>query len=58
MKNKEEIQFWKKAKRLIRKNYGKDICKELHIDCASCQAQIAIGWINKHLDLLEWDESK
>ena len=55
MTNKEEIKFWEKAKKLIQKGYGKEVCEELHFDCASCKAQIAVGWINAHLNLLEWD---
>jgi len=49
----DEIIFWNKAKKLIQKGFGKDICSELHGDCVSCRAQMMIAWINSHLELIE-----
>lgn len=55
MTSKQELIFWQKAMQTIKNQYGAKPCKETHIDCAQCQAHIAIGWIRCHIDLLEWD---
>jgi len=54
MTNQEQLDFWKKAIKILQKNYGKDVCKELHFDCRNCKAQMMIGFINSEIELLEW----
>lgn len=55
---KQEIDFWLKARNLIKINYGCR-CKSKDFEplCVECQAGLVIGFIDKHLDLLE-DEQK
>jgi hypothetical protein len=64
-----EIQFWQKAKILIRKGYGAN-CKVSDLDefpkyyknpknvllssrCPSCRAKEIINWIDEHIRLLK-----
>lgn len=52
MTNKQEIDFWKKAVKLLKKQYGKP-CKDFNISCPICQAYLVISWIENHADVLE-----
>jgi hypothetical protein len=58
MRPKEEIVFWKKARKLISKNYGGKCCAKKYMDfrCAGCLSGLVDSWIDMHLDLLQWDE--
>lgn len=69
MKDKLEIQFWKIAKRLLKRGYGcncetsdLDDFKEMYKEpkdvfhggrCASCRAKEICDWIDEHIDLLK-----
>lgn len=59
-KQKKEVQFWKKAIKIIEKCYGGHHCKPIDRDyrCAGCWSGIAISWIDSHIDFLEWDDKK
>ncbi len=52
MNDKQEIQFWLKAKKLIREGYGKP-CKDFNWNCPVCKANLVVAWIDDQLDLLE-----
>jgi len=58
MTEKKELKLAKEYKKALQQGFGKDVCRELHFDCASCKAQIAIGFVNWHIDLLEWGSKK
>jgi len=53
MNDKEYLETLKKLRKHLRsqKGFGKDVCKELHMDCANCRAQVMIGYINWLIDL-------
>ena len=53
-KNKNESLLAKLVKKNIQRGFGKRVCKEMHIDCANCKAQVLIGHLNWYIDLLEW----
>lgn len=53
MTNKEEVRFWKKAIKMLKKGYGAD-CKELDMNCAGCRAELMISWIHGHIELIEY----
>ena len=55
MDGKKSLQLAKQLKRDIQRGFGKRVCKELHLECANCQAQVLIGHLNWYIDLLEWD---
>jgi hypothetical protein len=50
----KKIQLAESVKKNIQKGFGKTVCKELHLDCASCKAQVLIGHLNWYIDLLEF----
>ena len=69
MTRKLEIQFWRKAIRLIQNGYGKG-CKVSDLDfdnlkeltrqlkdpdsrCGSCRAKEMLAWISQHIGLLK-----
>lgn len=54
MNEKKELQLAKRYRKALQKGFGKEVCKELDFDCASCKAQIMIGFVNWHINLLEW----
>ena len=53
MDDREEVKFWKRIIKLVRKGYGKP-CKEFAFGCSSCEANLAVAWMQKHIDLLKW----
>lgn len=58
---KTDLEFTKLLKEVIDEFHfriGKEMCKELHIDCPDCQARICIGILNGWIDTLEWAENK
>ena len=58
MDDSKELKLVKLFKRNIQRGFGKRVCKELHLDCANCKAQILIGSLNWYVDLLEWSSDK
>lgn len=54
MSDKKSLQLAKQVKRDIQRGFGKRVCKELHLECGSCKAQVFIGHLNWYIDLLEW----
>lgn len=46
-----EIYFWKIAIRIIRKGYG-NACDDYDENCACCQANKTINWIEEHIKLI------
>lgn len=50
-KDKEEIKFWRKAQRIIKKGYNLD-CKGYEKDCIGCQAKKTLQWIENHIVLI------
>ena len=53
MLNKLEIQFWKIAKWLIRRNYGNSACRTYEGTCVNCKARKLIHLIDEHINLLK-----
>ena len=47
-----QIQFWKIAIWLIRKDYGCG-CKDFAEGCPECEASVIVAWIEGHIELLE-----
>lgn len=60
MSDLKELQLAKQLKKNVQKGFGKQVCKELHFECANCKAQILVGHLNWYIDLLEWsiDQNK
>lgn len=56
MTDRKIHQLVTKLKHEIQKGFGKKVCKELHFDCPSCQAQALIGYLNWYMEILEWPE--
>lgn len=54
MKDKQVLSIARKLRIEIQKGFGKSVCRELHLDCASCKAQVLIGHLNWYIDALEW----
>ncbi len=54
MRDKTTLQLVKQFKIDIQKGFGKRVCKELHLECANCKAQVLIGHLNWYIDLLDW----
>lgn len=66
-KDKDEIAFWKRAIRLIKRDYGKGcITKDLEdfpnkcgtevpfrVRCGSCLAKETVEWIENHIRLIK-----
>ena len=52
MKDILEIWFWRIAIRIIKKGYGAD-CPDEAEGCVSCDAKRVIGWIERHILLIE-----
>lgn len=53
MKDWLEIQFWKIAKIIIKKEYGAN-CEDYSKNCASCEAKKIIKWIDEHINLIRF----
>ena len=56
----KEIEYVKNFIAYVKKGYGKKVCtyrnqKDFHPNCANCQAQWSLGWLNEHLSLIEWE---
>lgn len=60
MKPKDEILFWKKSLRLIKKNYGGKHChkKDMDFRCAGCLSGLMESWVDMHLDFLIYEIKK
>ena len=58
MNDKVSLRIAKQLKKDIQKGFGKKVCKELHFDCANCQAQALIGYLNWYIDLLDWSREQ
>lgn len=54
MNDKVSLRIAKQLKKDVQKGFGKRMCTELCFDCANCQAQALIGYLNWYIDLLEW----
>ena len=54
MKDKEFINLLGHIRKELLRRYGKEMCSELHADCADCKVRYMIGFINSEVDLLEW----
>ena len=52
--DKKSLQLARQLKRDLQDGFGKRVCKELHLECANCKAQVLIGHLNWYIDLLEW----
>ena len=50
MTDKLILQLTEKLKSEVQKDFGKTVCRELTMDCASCQAQVFIGYLNWYMD--------
>jgi len=58
MNDKASLRIAKQLKKDVQKGFGKRMCTELCFDCANCQAQALIGYLNWYIDLLEWSLEK
>jgi len=50
----DEIETTKKLIKSIKRDYGQDKCKPYVPGCPNCDAQVTVGWLIHHLNLLEW----
>ena len=56
-KNKQEILFWKQARKLLIDGYGCNCNpKDFHKSCAECRAGEMVRFIDEHIDLLKWSD--
>ena len=58
MRNKQELELFKEVVRILIEGYGRRCVgnkKYLEKDCIACQAQKAIDFLKKHIDLIKWD---
>lgn len=53
-KLEKELKIIKDYKKLLQKSFGDNVCRELNVDCSSCKAQILIGFVNWHIEAVEW----
>ncbi|MBI2054952.1 MAG: hypothetical protein HYT39_02535 [Candidatus Sungbacteria bacterium] len=54
MNDKVSLRIAKQLKKDVQKGFGKRVCTELCFDCANCQAQALVGYLNWYINLLEW----
>ena len=58
MRNKQELKLFEEAVRILIEGYGRRCVKnekDWDKDCIACQAQKAIDFLKKHIDLIKWD---
>ena len=54
MTDKEALDLTKKLRKKVLKDFGKNSCGEMTMDCASCQSQVFLGYLNWYINLLEF----
>ncbi len=52
---KQEIATTKKMIKYVEKGAGKDKCKGYYRDCPNCESHVLKGYLEWHLQVLEWD---
>lgn len=53
MNDSNALRLAQAFKEEVQKGFGRKVCEELHLDCASCKAQSLIGHLNWYIDVLE-----
>ncbi|MEK6884285.1 MAG: hypothetical protein AABY22_31935 [Nanoarchaeota archaeon] len=58
MENKQELKLFERVIKTLKAGYGYPCVKnekDWEKDCIGCQAQKAIDFLKKHIDLIKWD---
>ena len=54
MTEKKQLELAKKLRKEIQKDFGTKLCKEINIECANCNGQMFIGYLEWYIDILEY----